>query len=45
MSLSDIKILRNIQEALEQARWKATIIEEMNALKKNNTWKYTEIPT
>ncbi|KAH7670615.1 hypothetical protein IHE45_10G039500 [Dioscorea alata] len=31
-SLNDIQIPRNVQEALEQPRWKEAVVEEMNAL-------------
>ena len=38
------KVPRNIQEALKSPKWKAAILEEMKALKKNETWHVVEIP-
>lgn len=35
---------RNIQEALEESAWKLAVFEEMNALKKNDTWEMVELP-
>ena len=38
------EVPRNIQEALKSPKWKAAILEEMKALKKNETWHVVEIP-
>ena len=43
-ALTDIQIPRHIEEALIQPEWKKAVIEEMNALEKNKTWDYTELP-
>ena len=38
------EVPRNIQEALKSPEWKAAVLEEMKALKKNETWDVVEIP-
>ena len=43
-SLNEIQIPRNIQEALNQPEWKMAVMEEIDALKRNKTWDYTELP-
>ena len=35
---------RNIQEALNDSDWKSTVMEEMNDLRKNGTWKVVDLP-
>jgi hypothetical protein len=37
-------IPRNIQEALDDLNWKIVVMEEMNALNKNDTWKLVDLP-
>lgn len=37
-------IPRNIQEALNEPKWKLTVLEDMNALIKNDTWEVVELP-
>ena len=37
-NISDIVVPRNIQEALEKSAWKLAVFEEMNALKRTDTW-------
>ena len=33
-----------IQEALSRPEWKKVVLEEMNALERNQTWKIVELP-
>ena len=42
--LSTIAIPNNVQEALADSRWKATMNEEMKSLQKNETWELVECP-
>uniref|UniRef100_A0A2N9FH39 Integrase catalytic domain-containing protein n=1 Tax=Fagus sylvatica TaxID=28930 RepID=A0A2N9FH39_FAGSY len=42
--LSSVSIPKNLQEALNNPRWKAAMVEEMEALQKNSTWKLVELP-
>ena len=42
--LSSIKIPKSVQEALSDENWKKAMLEEMNALKKNNTWELVNLP-
>lgn len=42
--ISHLSIPRNIQEALECPKWKEAVMEEMNALVKNNTWESVVLP-
>ncbi|KAH9722152.1 retrovirus-related pol polyprotein from transposon RE1 [Citrus sinensis] len=42
--LSSVEIPKNVQDALSVPEWKATILEEMNALEKNQTWKVVNLP-
>ncbi|RVW45194.1 hypothetical protein CK203_067586 [Vitis vinifera] len=44
ISLTDIRIPNNIQEALQILEWKAMIEEEIRALEKNDTWELGELP-
>ena len=39
-----ISIPSTIQEALSRPEWKTAVLEEMNALEKNQTWKIVELP-
>ncbi|GAA0169379.1 transmembrane signal receptor [Lithospermum erythrorhizon] len=43
-SLSNIVSPRDIQEALQIPEWRNAVIEEMKALKKNQTWTLTNLP-
>jgi len=43
-AVDSVEIPRNIQEALQRPEWAATIIEEVQALVKNDTWEVTTIP-
>ena len=36
-------MIRNIQEALDDPNWKLAVLEEMNALKKNDTWEIVNL--
>ncbi|WJZ83066.1 hypothetical protein VitviT2T_002777 [Vitis vinifera] len=42
--LSTVAIPNNVQEALANPRWKATMNEEMKSLQKNETWELVECP-
>lgn len=42
--LSSISIPSNVQEALADPKWTATMVEEMTTLKKNNTWDLVTLP-
>jgi hypothetical protein len=41
---SSMSIPKNLQDALNSPRWKAAMVEEMEALQKNSTWKLVELP-
>uniref|UniRef100_A0A2N9EW46 Integrase catalytic domain-containing protein n=1 Tax=Fagus sylvatica TaxID=28930 RepID=A0A2N9EW46_FAGSY len=41
---SSMSIPKNLQDALNNPRWKAAMVEEMEALQKNSTWKLVELP-
>lgn len=43
-SLSNVIIPRSIQETLTIHEWRTTVLEEMNALKLNQTWNLVERP-
>ncbi|CAH9115704.1 unnamed protein product, partial [Cuscuta europaea] len=43
-SLSSVSIPLTIQEALSIPEWKKVVLEEMNALEKNQTWQTVEVP-
>lgn len=43
-ALDNTNIPKNIQEALQQPEWAATVTEEVKALVKNNTWEITPLP-
>ncbi|EOY17116.1 Cysteine-rich RLK (RECEPTOR-like protein kinase) 8 [Theobroma cacao] len=38
------EIPKNVQEAFEKPEWRAAVLEEMRALKKNETWDVVELP-
>ncbi|RVW92095.1 hypothetical protein CK203_037048 [Vitis vinifera] len=38
------EVPNSIHEALKIPEWKATVMEEMQALKKNDTWDIVELP-
>ncbi|KAL6311476.1 hypothetical protein AAG906_012064 [Vitis piasezkii] len=40
----DDRIPSNIQEALQQPKWKTAVQEEIQALEKNGTWEISELP-
>ena len=42
--ISSIMIPRSIEEVLSVPEWKAAVLEEMRALKQNNTWSLVELP-
>ena len=42
-NLSSVLLPKTIQEALGHTEWRTTIIEEMQALKKNGTWEIVEL--
>ena len=42
--LTDIQILKNVQEALAQSNWKRAVIKESPSSGKNKTWDYVRLP-
>ncbi|CAH9126355.1 unnamed protein product [Cuscuta epithymum] len=42
--VSSVSIPSPIQEALSKPEWKKAVLEEMDALEKNQTWKVVELP-
>lgn len=38
-----VVIPRSIEEALTVPKWKVVVLEEMHALKQNNTWRLVEL--
>ena len=42
--ISKLVIPRNIKEALDDQNWKSAVFEEMEALRKNDTWDVVELP-
>jgi hypothetical protein len=44
-SLDSTTIPANWEDAIKDPKWKAAMIEEMNALKKNKTWELVELPS
>ena len=36
--LAGVKIPKTLEEALKNPKWRRAIMEEMQAIKKNNTW-------
>lgn len=43
-NVTNLFILRNIQEALDDSDWKTTVMEEINALEKNETCNIVYLP-
>ena len=43
-SLSNLVIPKTIQEAWSNPNWKHAVLEEMSALKKNQTWEIVNLP-
>jgi hypothetical protein len=43
-SLDSILIPKTWQDAMEDPKWKAAMLEEMNALEKNKTWELIKLP-
>ena len=44
LSLSTIKVPKNVDEALGHPRWRQTMIDEMQALEHNGTWELVSLP-
>ena len=42
--IDNIEVPKNIEEALKRSEWRNVILEEMNALKKNETCEITDLP-
>ncbi len=42
--ISNLYVPRTVQEALDDSNWRIAVMEEMNALRKNNTWSITDLP-
>ncbi|MCH80620.1 cysteine-rich RLK (receptor-like protein kinase) 8 [Trifolium medium] len=42
--ISNVFVPRTVQEALGDPNWKLAVKEEMDALRKNNTWSITDLP-
>ena len=42
--LSDVSVPRDINEALGNLNWKKAVMEEINALEKNETWDIVNLP-
>jgi hypothetical protein len=43
-SLDSTSVPRDWEEAMNDPKWKAAMLEEMRALEKNNTWELVELP-
>ena len=43
-NVSSIVVPKTIQEALSEPKWRVAVMEEMNALAKNQTWKVEGLP-
>ena len=43
-NISKVQVPRTILEAFQHPKWKKVILEEMKALKKNETWEITKLP-
>ena len=43
-NLDNIAIPRDIYHALQDDKWNAAVLEEMQALKKNGTWEVVDLP-
>ncbi|KAL4560354.1 hypothetical protein LXL04_032504 [Taraxacum kok-saghyz] len=44
LSVSEIQVPKNIQEATSDKRWADAVNEEIKALQENNTWECTHLP-
>ncbi|KAJ4721161.1 Retrovirus-related Pol polyprotein from transposon TNT 1-94 [Melia azedarach] len=44
-NVSTLEVPKSIQEAMKDPKWRAAVLEEMIALKKNNTWELIKLPT
>ena len=44
-SLDSTSIPKDWSDAMKDPKWKAAMLEEMNALEKNNTWELVELPS
>ena len=42
--MTNVQIPNNIQEALNQPKWKVANMEEIQALEKNRTWEISKLP-
>ncbi|XP_020577275.1 uncharacterized protein LOC110022585 [Phalaenopsis equestris] len=42
--ISNMLVLRTVQEALGEPSWRLAVMEEINALKRNNTWTVIDLP-
>ena len=43
-NVDSVKIPKNIEEALESVEWTRAVMEEMKALKNNETWEVSDLP-
>ena len=43
--ISAAELPRSIHEALNKPEWKNVVLEEMKALKKNETWDVVDLPS
>ncbi|KAG8501038.1 hypothetical protein CXB51_003111 [Gossypium anomalum] len=43
-NVDSVKTPKNIEEALESAEWRQAVMEEIKALKNNETWKVSDLP-
>lgn len=43
-NLDNTQVPCNIREALRSLKWKSTVLEEIQALEKNETWEITDLP-
>ena len=44
-NVSEIKVPKDIHEALRSPEWKKAIYDEMKALEKNKTWEMSALPS
>ncbi|KAJ4721114.1 Retrovirus-related Pol polyprotein from transposon TNT 1-94 [Melia azedarach] len=44
-NVSTLEVPKSIQEAMKDPKWRAAVLEEMIALKKNDTWDLIKLPT
>ena len=42
--ITNLFVPRNIEEALDNPNWNLAVLEELNALKKNETWEIVDLP-